>query len=80
MKAFCRVCCQQPLGETELLAVGGLFGVDEGSLDAFPSVSRQISERYVLDSVSNRSLQQWCDAPRTKKAFAQTPSDVGDEV
>ena len=34
---FCRVCCQQSLGELELLSVGGLFGTGlEPDLAKYP--------------------------------------------
>ena len=78
MKPFCRVCSQQSLGEMELLAVGGLFGSAEleGSVDAFPSVSRRILERFALGAVSERALRKWCGTPHTLKAFGQMPYDV----
>ena len=77
MKPFCRVCSQQPLGESELAAVGGLFGFEEieGSADAYPPAGRQILERYVTGAVSSRALHKWCDSPYTRKAFGQTPFD-----
>ena len=82
MKPFCRVCSQQSLGETELFAVGGLFGFGEveDNIDAFPPMGRQILERFVTGAVSERALFKWCDAPHTRKAFGQIPYDVNGGV
>ena len=77
VKPFCRVCGQQSLGETELLAVEALFGYRglEGNVDAFPPAGRKIIERFVLGAVPHRELWRWCDAPYTQEAFGQTPLD-----